>query len=145
MYKKAFTIIEIVLVIVLIGILITITFIYINPQKQISNVRDAKRQADLLSIYIAIEKYRNNNGGVLPEGISTSKSVDICQKGCEEDSDQIDISTELSTYLRFESLPIDPLQTSNEITGYTVFVDPQGKVTVSAPLTENKPDITISE
>lgn len=142
MYKKAFTLLEILLTLTLIGILIVIIISLVNPSQQVADVNNAQRQADVMNIYTAINQYREANSGNLPAGV-TSSSINICQAGCAESSSQIDISTELNPYLRFNSLPIDPLQTGAILTGYTVYADSNsGRVIVSAPLAEN--NITIN-
>lgn len=142
MYKKAFTLLEILLTITLIGFLIVIILSLVNPNQQIADVNNAQRQADVMNIYTAINQYREGNSGQLPNGITTS-AIDICQAGCSESSTQIDISTELNPYLRFNTLPIDPLQTGTILTGYKVYADSQsGRVVVTAPLAEN--NITIN-
>ena len=137
MYKKAFTLLEILLSLTLIGVLIAITISLINPAQQVADVNNVQRQADVMNIYTAINQYREVNLGNLPAGI-TSTAIDICQAGCTESSTQIDISTELNPYLRFNALPIDPLQTGTTLTGYKVYADSQsGRVVVTAPLAEN--------
>lgn len=142
MYKKAFTLLEILLSLTLIGFLILITISLINPAQQVADVNNAQRQSDVMNIYTAINQYREANSGNLPGGI-TSSGINICQAGCTENASQIDISSELNPYLRFNTLPIDPLQTGNVLTGYTVYADSQsGRIVVSAPLAEN--NITIN-
>lgn len=135
--KKAFTLLEILLSLTLIAILIAIILLLINPAQQVGDVNNVQRQADVLNIYTAINQYRELNSGNLPAGIATT-AINICQSGCTESVTQIDISTELNPYLRFNTLPIDPLQSGSILTGYTVYVDSQsGRVIVSAPLAEN--------
>jgi prepilin-type N-terminal cleavage/methylation domain-containing protein len=153
MYKKAFTLLEILLTIVLIVVLMSIVMVAINPSRQIRDIRNSKRRADVMNIYTAINQYREANSGNLPLGIpsvnpSTSgdpnaNAVSICQARCTESSTQIDISTELNPYLRFNTLPIDPLQTGTTLTGYKVYADSRnGRVVVTAPSAENS--ITIN-
>lgn len=135
--KKGFTLLEILLTLTLISILIVIILVVSNPAQQVGDVNNVQRQADVLNIYTAINQYRESNAGNLPVGISTT-AINICQAGCTESSTQIDISPELNTYLRFNTLPIDPLQAGTILTGYTVYVDSQsGRVIVAAPLAEN--------
>jgi len=142
MYKKAFTLLEILLTIVLIVVLMSIVMVAINPSRQIRDIRNSKRRADVMNIYTAINQYREANSGNLPAGI-TSTAIDICQAGCAENSTRIDISTDLNPYLRFNTLPIDPLQEGTTLTGYKVYADSQsGRVVVTAPLAENS--ITIN-
>ena len=139
MYKNGFTFLEIMLIIGLLAILFFIIIFSINPNVQIAKIRNSKRQADVLSIYTAINQYRDANSGQLPIGI-TNQAKAICQEGCIESeglNPQIDISTELNPYLRFNRIPIDPLQTGIILTSYMVYVNDQGRVVVSAPLAEN--------
>jgi len=136
MYRKAFTLLEVLLVMILISILLVILIRLINPEQRIGDINNAQRQADVLTIYTAINQYRDANLGKLPAGI-TSTAIDICQSGCAPSSTQIDISTELNQYLRSNTLPIDPLQTGTTLTGYTVYVTPEGRVIVAAPLAQN--------
>jgi len=136
MYKKAFTLAEISLGIILISILFVISVVMINPNKQLGNINNASRRSDVFAIYNAINQYRNANLGKLPDGI-TGTAINICQAGCPPSSTQIDISAELNQYLRSNTLPIDPLQSGTILTGYTVYVTPEGRVMVTAPLAQN--------
>jgi prepilin-type N-terminal cleavage/methylation domain-containing protein len=136
MVKKAFTLLEILLVMALIGILLAIVLQLVNPRRQFGDVKNMQRKSDVLSIYTAINQYREDNRGNLPAGITTS-AINICQTGCSENSTQIDITAEISKYIRLGNPPIDPSQTGSILTGYTVYATTQGKVIVSAPLAEN--------
>lgn len=149
MYKKAFTLLEILLTIFLGVVLIVVLVALINPLQRLADINNAQRQADVLTIYNSINQYMENNSGNLPLGIpvttvntsdpnANAVSVSICQAGCTESTTQIDISTELNPYLRFNTLPIDPLQVGTTLTGYKVYADSQsGRVVVTAPLAEN--------
>ncbi len=136
MLKRGFTLLEILLVIALIGVLLATVLRLVNPQKRFGDVNNLQRKSDVLSIYTAINQYREDNRGNLPVGITTT-AIDICQPGCVEDSTQIDITTEISKYIRLGKPPIDPVQTGTILTGYTVYANAQGKIVVSAPLAEN--------
>jgi prepilin-type N-terminal cleavage/methylation domain-containing protein len=138
MNKKAFTLLEILLVITLISVLLIILIRVVNPRQQIADINNAQRQADVMTIYTAINQYRDMNSGNLPAGI-TNEVKDICQPGCAIDTDKVDITTDLESYIAFGKIPVDPQQQSGEdITGYTIYVNIQGgRVIVSAPLAEN--------
>jgi prepilin-type N-terminal cleavage/methylation domain-containing protein len=136
MNKKGFTILEILLVIALIGILLVAFIRLLNPQKRFGDVNNVQRKSDIMSIYTAINQYREDNNGNLPTGI-TSTAINICQSGCVESSTQIDITTEIFNYIPLGKIPLDPLQTGSILTGYTVFVNAQGRIVVAAPLAEN--------
>lgn len=145
MNKKGFTLLEILMIITLISILLGIFFVFVDPRRQIGNINNAQRKSDIFSIYNAINQYRDINSGKLPEGIIANISKNICQPGCVESENQIDISSELEPYISFGKIPIDPKQEGLVITGYAVYVDIQGKVIVSAPLAENGAIINTEE
>ena len=148
MNKKAFTILEILLVISLLGILTIVIIQLTNPSQQISRIQDAQREADVFNIYSAINQYRDNNAGKLPDGINLDDKA-ICRVQCEETglpNPQIDISADITPYLRLGSIPVDPLQSGTVLSGYNVRVDSQGRVIVSAPFSTETPIIsTIQE
>ncbi|MEX0598082.1 MAG: type II secretion system protein [Candidatus Paceibacterota bacterium] len=144
MNKKAFTLLEVLLVMTLISILLVILTRLINPAKQIAFINNSQRQADVFTIYTAINQYRDNNSGKSPVGISTT-SINICQPGCLETSSQIDISTELQPYISFGIIPIDPQNKNTAITGYSVYINNQGRIVVSALLAEDGESINTLE
>jgi prepilin-type N-terminal cleavage/methylation domain-containing protein len=144
MVKKAFTLLEILLVVTLIGLLLATVVRLINPQRRFGDVNNIQRKSDVFSIYTAINQYREDNRGNLPVGITTT-AINICQPGCTENSTQIDITTEISKYIRLGKPPIDPSQTGSILTGYQVSVNTQGRVIVSAPLAENGATINTIE
>ena len=145
MVKKAFTLLEILLVIALIGMLLATVLQLINPQKNLGNVRNIQRKSNIFSIYTAINQYREDNRGDLSTTGITTTAINICQPGCAESTTQIDITTEISKYIRLGKPPIDPSQTGSILTGYQVSVNAQGRVIVSAPLAENGATINTIE
>jgi prepilin-type N-terminal cleavage/methylation domain-containing protein len=136
MNKKAFTVLEILLVITIISVLIVILIRLINPSQQIGDINNAQREADIFTIYNAINQYRDINSGKLPGGI-TNEVKSICQSGCDVDVNKVDLSLDLEPYIPFGKIPIDPQQQGIDITGYSVYVNSQGKIIVSATLAEN--------
>jgi len=71
--KRGFTLIELLVVIAIIGVLATIVMVSLSGAK--SKSRDAKRQADIKSIQLALSLYYNDNG-MYPKNIySTSGSA----------------------------------------------------------------------
>lgn len=133
---KAFTLLEILLVITIVGILLTVVVRLVRPEDRFADIRNAQRKSDVLSIYTAINQYKEDNRGQFPSGI-TSTSTNLCQPGCVESGTQIDINADIASYIRNGVLPIDPSQTGTVLTGYTVSLDSGGRVIVSASLAEN--------
>lgn len=137
MYKRAFTLLEILLAMTLIGILLGISIRLINPDKQIGDINNTQRKADIFTIYTAINQYRDANSGNLPTGIDSSVKS-ICKPNCSPAADEIDISEDIKSYIAFGNIPVDPQQSeTSDITGYTIYVTNQGRVVVSAPLAQN--------
>jgi prepilin-type N-terminal cleavage/methylation domain-containing protein len=143
-----FTLVELILVVLILGILAAFTITSLRPAKQLANQRDAQRKADLISILNAIKQYSIDNNGSLPSAIqldsncaTPATSAQICRTGnaillCLGNNTipMYDLTTN-SKYL--VSMPIDPISTSTYGTGYNVVKDANNRVTVCAPLTES--------
>ena len=140
--RKGFTLIELLVVIGILGILLAIVLIAINPARQFAQADNTKRSSDASSILNAIHQYSADHRGVLPAGIPVgvypADSVAISNTGA-------DICADLSpTYISL--LPSDPQAANNGIaisdctaaynTEYTVVQDANGRVTVAAPNTD---------
>lgn len=67
--KKGFTLLEILLVIAAIGVLAAIVIVAINPNRQLSQVRDTERQSDVNALSKAMEQYLIDQGEY-PAGIT---------------------------------------------------------------------------
>ena len=65
--NKGFTLLEILLVIAAIGILAAIVLVAINPNRQISQARNAQRRSDVNTIYKAIEQYLIDTGSYMQD------------------------------------------------------------------------------
>jgi prepilin-type N-terminal cleavage/methylation domain-containing protein len=143
-HKKAFTLIEVLLVIVIIAILAGIVIIAVNPGRQISQANNAQRSNDVLAILDAVHQYGIDNRGVLPAVITAVPTV-VGSAGTE-----IDICTDLvPTYVT--EIPFDPITTGASYTdctsyssGYMISVDADGRVTVSAPDAELSEVISVT-
>lgn len=100
--KRGFTIIELLVVMVVIGILATIMIVSYTGIQQRS--RDSRRDSDITQIKIALEKYHADK----------SMYPDVCgdNVGCNASS----LSTVLSPYLA--NIPHDPRNTVNSYTDY---------------------------
>lgn len=140
--KKAFTLLEILLVIAIIGILAAIVIIAINPSHQLASTRNTQRYSDINSIYMATNQYLIDNKGKWPETINTTP-LEICQTGAINCNGMADLSflTNNSTYLT--SLPVDPSTTSTIGTGYFAYKTPANRLVVIASLAEIEKSISI--
>ncbi len=101
--KKAFTLIEILVVIGVLTILLAIALVAINPARQFSQANDVQRRSDVNAILNAIQQFAADNKGTLPAGITTSAQTISSTVG----AGNIDLCADLvPTYIA--DLPIDP-------------------------------------
>lgn len=130
--QKGFTLIELLVVIGILGILLAIVLVALNPARQFAQANNTKRNSDVVTILNAIHEYAADNKGQVPSGI-TATATEISTAG-------IDICDALvPTYVA--ALPTDPSLNTAQVTdcsasyatGYNVSVDTDGRVTVSAP------------
>lgn len=140
--SKGFTLIELLIVIGILAILMAGIIVAINPARQFSQARDAQRLSNVEAILSAVNQNMVDNRGTFtcPAGslpattTNMSNAVgdyDIC--GCL-----------VADYLA--ALPVDPDPTVGSYTdcttyntGYTIFQDTNGRITVSAPSAELGP------
>lgn len=73
--KKGFTLIELLVVIGILAVLLAITLIAINPQRQFSQSNNTKRSSDVNAILNAIGQYAADHAGNLPAGIPVAPSA----------------------------------------------------------------------
>jgi len=101
--KRGFTLIELLVVIGILTVLLAITLIAINPQRQFQQANDTQRQSDVNAILNAIHMYAADHKGVLPTGIdTTAKNIKMGTGGADLCADLV------SAYIA--DLPLDPTQ-----------------------------------
>ncbi len=156
--RAGFTLIELLLVIGIIAILASIVIVAINPNRQLGQSRDAQRRSDVNTLLNAIYQYSIDNNGQLPgvlsgAGLATgtnctnSTGCFICMDtACRANTSTIGPKAALARFLTGSyvvAMPQDPrlrgLSTaSGGITGYKVFKDTTGRITVWAPYAEQE-------
>ena len=150
--KKAFTLIEILLVIGMIAVLATVVFVALDPAKRFRDARDAKRSTDTQSILSAVQTFIIDNQGSLPAGLTTTeKQIGTAATGCAISTggcavsgvaDCINLTTPLAKYLK--TIPIDPSGGTASLTRYSIGMDANGIVTVKACGVEGATNISVS-
>lgn len=147
--RKGFTLIELLVVIGVLAILLTITLIAINPQRQFQQANNAKRTSDVNQILNAVYEYAADTRGALPAGIGTTVTA-ISSTG----TGAAFCTALVPTYLA--ALPTDP-KTGDAIpvteagcagaynTGYTIIQTTANRVTVSAPDAELQIVISVTK
>ena len=73
--QQGFTLVELLVVIGILGIIMGVTIVAINPALQFQNARNAQRQADVNTLLNGMYEYEASNSGALPptsSGLSTA-------------------------------------------------------------------------
>lgn len=132
--RSGFTLIELLVVIGILGILLAIVLIAINPAAQFAQANNTARTNDVNTILNAVHQYSADHRGVLPAGITTTNQEIKKTSGA-------DICAVLSpNYVSL--LPVDPDTnngiaisdcTTEYVTNYFIVKDASGRITVSAP------------
>lgn len=132
--NSGFTLIELLVVIGILGILLTIVLIAINPARQFAQANNTARRSDVNSLLNSIHQFAADNKGKLPTNMPAkgAAAVNISLGAAN-------ICGDISpTYIA--QLPTDPTLNTPAVgncavaydTGYQVAVDNSGRVTVSA-------------
>lgn len=72
---RAFTLVELLVVIGVLAILLAITLVAINPTRQFAKANDSKRRSDVNAILNAVNQYTVRNRGTLPGTINTTATA----------------------------------------------------------------------
>jgi prepilin-type N-terminal cleavage/methylation domain-containing protein len=118
--QKAFTLIELLIVIGIIAVLASAVIIAINPGKQFSSARNSTRESHANTLSKALLSYQVSNSGLLPSGITTMMQ-EVCNTNIPGNpcTNLLDLSTLTPDYLT--AIPLDPKRNSASLgTGYWV-------------------------
>jgi prepilin-type N-terminal cleavage/methylation domain-containing protein len=148
--EKGFTLIEILVVIGIIAVLALIVLVAINPARQFAQARNTQRTSNVEAVLNAIGQnvvdnkgaFTCSNGAVIPTDSAPGNPLTSADGKKISSSGGVDLGACLSpTYI--SSLPFDPgasgahwKDSSDYDTGYNVFQDSNGRITVFAPTLE---------
>lgn len=138
--------VELLIVIGILGILLAIVLVALNPARQFAQANNTKRQSDVNALLNAINQYAADNRGSIPAGIGTT-AADIGAAGADICSDlvplyiaQLPVDPDTGT-----GDPIDPSCPAGYTTGYTVVSSAtNNRVTVAAPGAELSEVISVT-
>ena len=140
--RPAFTLIELLLVVGIIGILAAVVIVAINPTKQLGDTRNAQRRSDVNTILNAVYQYSIDEN-VLPASIPVGVARGICLTGAASCVNGVDLSVLTLSGKYLVSIPQDPSATSATGSEYTILQNAGGRVMVSAPLAEEGASISV--
>ena len=127
-FTRAFTLIELLLVIGIIAVLASIVIFAINPSSQLCKAANTKRTAHAREIKSAILQYLISSSQI-PAGIS-SGVMPICTYGI---TDVSCVNLDVLVAQNFiTTLEHDVLETNPIITGYTVYQNTGGFIAVDS-------------
>ena len=128
-------------VIGILGILLAIVLIAINPAAQFAQANNTARTNDINTVLNAVHQYAADHRGLLPSGIPTGTAAEIASGQGNADICAVIVPDYVSL------LPVDPdtnngvaiadcAQQGGYVTNYDIVRDASGRVTVSAPAAE---------
>lgn len=149
-----FTLVELLVVIVIIGILAAVVFVALDPGKRFGESRDATRWSEVNSVLNAVLKYQVDNDGDLPSAIDSASTTlqvlgsdgsgcdSTCTAGVSVAACANLTSDLVDTYL--SAIPQDPRTGTAGNTDYYINKTASGRITVGACDPEQTTTISVT-
>src|SRR4030042_194196 len=74
-WQKGFTLIELLVVIGILGILIAVVLVAVNPSRQFASARDTQRRADLYAVTNGLYQYATEHDGNFPVDVGLNPKI----------------------------------------------------------------------
>lgn len=133
---KAFTLVEIIVIVLIFASLIAVTFIAINPLQRLSDSQDEQRREEASAILQAIKLYSIDHKGELPIPEEAELPEVTTNTIMEKGFSASDLEGLRPNYLK--AIPTGP-----ENKGYKVGLSPNGSLLVGARLNNGSTHIAI--
>ena len=129
-WQKGFTLIELLVVIGILGILIAVVLVAVNPSRQFASARDTQRRADLYAVTNSLYQYSTEHEGNFPEDISGNPKITTVPT--DAGTAGLDLASDLvPTYM--PAIPEDPGPTSSQAnTLYFLHIDANNRLVATA-------------
>lgn len=131
--QKGFTLIELLVVIGILGILMAVVIVAVNPSRQFAQARDTQRKADLSAVTSAIVQYSVDHNGNLPVDVDDNPIIT---------TDPEDIAS-LEEYLVPDYIAAIPTDPTPGQPPYRVHLDGDNRLVATAS-SEQSPGTVIS-
>lgn len=124
--RPAFTILEMLLVVGMLGIIAAIVISAINPSTQLESAQDSKRNIEKRELENAIMQYVIDGNSIVAPPNGRGNAVNVCQTAltgvsCTGAGTGYDLSALVPDYI--VGIPTDPLETGTRTSGYGIYRD----------------------
>lgn len=126
--QKGFTLIELLVVIGILGILMAVVIVAVNPSRQFAQARDTQRKADLSAVTSAVVQYSVDHNGNLPTSGTPALPVIT--------TTPVDVAV-LTTFLVPDYIAAVPTDPTPGQPAYTIMLDANNRLVASASSEQN--------
>ncbi len=151
-HKTKFSILDILVVLSAFFVVGFLVYLFFNPNKEGSENRNSRRQADISMILSSIQSYTKDNNEIPKEVLISPQCMtagnEICKIGPYDCTGLVNLNSiakDKSGKERVLSIPSDPENRSINGTGYYISQDGLGNITICAPYAERNVSISFTK